>query len=76
MDKKKIQEFYNSHQGGINGAITGLVLAILILWIGFLKTFFIALCVGLGYYVGAKLTSDKDYVRNLLDRILPPGTYR
>lgn len=76
MDKEKILEFYNSHHGGIKGAATGLVLSVFILLIGFLKTLFIAFSVGIGYYIGKKVTEDKDYIRNLLDRILPPGTYR
>lgn len=76
MEIEKIRNFYNSHHGGINGALTGLVLSVLVLTIGFLKTLFIALSVGIGYYIGKKLTEDKDYIRNLLDRILPPGTYR
>ena len=76
MDKEKILEFYKSHHGGINGALMGLVLAIFFLVVGFFKTVFIALCVGIGYYIGSKITEDRDYIRNLLDRILPPGTYR
>lgn len=76
MDKERLLEFYRSHHGGINGALTGLFLSVFILLIGFLKTIFIAVCVGLGYYIGKKVTEDKDYIRNLLDRILPPGTYR
>ena len=76
MDKERLLDFYHAHHGGINGALTGLVLAVFILVLGFLKTIFIALCVGIGYYIGKKVTEDKDYIRNLLDRILPPGTYR
>jgi Small integral membrane protein len=76
MDKQKLFDFYKENQGGINGALTGLFCAVFILLIGFLKTFFIAICIGIGYYIGKKVTEDKDYIKNLLDRILPPGTYR
>lgn len=76
MDKQKLIDFYKANQGGINGAATGLVLATLILIIGVIRTLFIAICVGFGYYIGKKVTEDKDYIKNLLDRILPPGTYR
>ncbi len=76
MDKEKLLEFYNSHRGGINGALIGLVVASVILLIGFFKALFIALCVGVGYYIGKRISEDKDYLKNLLDRVLPPGTYR
>lgn len=76
MDKEKLLEFYYSHRGGINGALTGFGLALFILIIGFFRTLFIAICVGIGYYIGKRISEEKDYLRNLLDRILPPGTYR
>lgn len=76
MNFEKIKQFYNSHYGGMNGAFIGLILAIFILVLGFFKTLFIAIFVGIGYYIGKRVCEDKDYIRNLLDRILPPGTYR
>jgi len=76
MNWENIKEFYNSHRGGINGAIIGLVAAVSILLIGFFKMLFIAILIGIGYYIGRKMHQDKDYIKNLLDRILPPGTYR
>lgn len=76
MDREKLLEFYHSHRGGINGALTALFVAILILTIGFFRTLFIFICVTIGYYVGNKLSEDKNYIKNFLDRILPPGTYR
>lgn len=76
MDKEKIFQFYEAHRGGLNGAGIGLAVALTILLLGFFKTLFIALCIGVGYYIGKKLNEDKEYIKNLLDRILPPGTYR
>ncbi|MCX7710361.1 MAG: DUF2273 domain-containing protein [Clostridia bacterium] len=76
MDKEKLLELYYSHRGGINGALVGLVTAAMILILGFFRVLFIAICVGIGYYIGKRLSEDKDYIKNLLDRILPPGTYR
>ena len=76
MNKEKILEFYNSHPGEVNGALIGLVLSSAILIIGFFRTLFIAISVVIGYYIGKRLSRDKEYLKNLLDRILPPGTYR
>ena len=76
MNTEKISNFYSSHRGGINGALAGFVIAVTILIIGFFRTFFIGVCVGVGYYIGVKLFNDKDYIKDLLDKVLPPGTYR
>ncbi len=76
MDIEKILRFYNSHRGGLNGAMIGFITACTILIIGFFRAVFIAICVGIGYYIGKRLSDDKDYIKNLLDKVLPPGTYR
>lgn len=76
MNMGNITEFYNSHKGGINGAAIGLLIAVTILLLGFFRMLFIALCIGIGYYFGKRLHDDKEYLKNLLDRVLPPGTYR
>lgn len=76
MIKEKFLKFYDSHRGGVNGAIAGFGIAVTILILGIFRTLFIALCMGVGYYIGKKIYEDKDYIKNLLDRVLPPGTYR
>lgn len=76
MDLEKILIYYEEHRGAILGAAFGLILAILILILGIFKVLFIALFAGVGYYIGKRIHEDKDYIKNLLDRVLPPGTYR
>lgn len=76
MNFEKLLIYYNAHRGGIIGAALGFLLAVLILILGLFKVLFIALFVGVGYYIGKRIHDDKDYIRNLLDRVLPPGTYR
>lgn len=76
MDKQKLYEFYTGHRGEVLGAGIGLAIAIIVLLLGILKALFIVFCVVFGYYIGKRLSQDKDYIKNLLDRILPPGTYR
>ncbi len=76
MDLERIFLYYEKHRGGIIGAGLGLVLAIFILILGFFKVLFIAIFAGVGYYIGKRIHDDKDYIKNLLDRVLPPGTYR
>ncbi len=76
MNTEKLLAYYNEHKGAVKGTAIGFVLAVLILLLGFLKVLFIAILTGLGYYIGKRLHEDKNYIRNLLDRVLPPGTYR
>ncbi len=76
LDKEKIYEFYLTHRGEVIGIAAGLVTSVLILVIGFFKVLFIAIFIALGYYIGKWIANDKDYLKNLLDRMLPPGTYR
>lgn len=76
MVLERILDFYESHRGGLNGAAIGLVIAVAILLLGFFRVLFIALLTGVGYYIGKRIHEDKDYIKNLLDRVLPPGTYR
>ncbi len=76
MKYEELFDFYKKYRGELTGSFIGFFVAILFLIIGFLKTIFIAICISLGYYVGKRLSSDKDCIKNFLDRILPPGTYR
>jgi len=43
------------HKGKIAGVILGLTLGLLIIRYGFWKALFIALCVGIGYYIGKRV---------------------
>ena len=76
MNIEKILTYYQSHKGAVTGAAVGFGLAVLILLLGFLKVLFIAIFTGVGYYIGKQIHGDKNYIKNLLDRVLPPGTYR
>jgi uncharacterized membrane protein len=76
MNTEKILAYYNEHRGAIKGAAIGFSLAVLILVLGFLRVLFIAILTGVGYYIGKRMHEDKNYIKNLLDRVLPPGTYR
>lgn len=75
MSMEKFIEFYKAHIYEMNGVAIGLLASVMVLVIGFFRFLFIAICVVIGYYIGRKLSEDKDYLKNILDRILPPGTY-
>ncbi len=76
MSFEKILTYCASHKGQVTGTLVGFSIAVLILLIGFFKVLFIAIFTGVGYYIGKRIHEDKDYLKNLLDRVLPPGTYR
>ncbi len=53
-------DIITKHRGKIIGIALGLVFALLIIKYGFLKTFFIAFCVGIGYYIGKRIDERID----------------
>ncbi|HPX92947.1 MAG TPA: DUF2273 domain-containing protein [Bacillota bacterium] len=61
---------------GIIGAL--IMFAVALLWIlfGFWRLLFIFLLTLAGYYVGFRYFRDRDAIRKLIDRILPPGMFR
>jgi uncharacterized membrane protein len=65
-------ELWTLHRGKIIGGILGLIIAIIIITLGFLKAVFVILCTVLGYYIGKSLDNKED-IRDILDKILPPG---
>jgi uncharacterized membrane protein len=69
-DSKGFFEFINSHRGIIIGIGIGFLIGILILSIGFFKTLFLAICVGIGAFFGTKNKLRKRLFE-ILDKILP-----
>ncbi len=73
---RRLYKFYRTHFYGVNGALIGLLVGLSFIFVGIIETLFLAFCVLLGFFIGRKLQKDKDFLKNLLDKILPPGSYR
>lgn len=73
---RRLYKFYRTYYYAVNGAAIGLAVGLSLVMLGIIKTIVIAACIFAGYYVGKRLQNDKDFLRKLLDKILPPGTYR
>ncbi len=73
---RRLYKFYRNHFYAVNGALIGLAVGFSFVFLGLLKTLFVALCVCVGAYIGRQMQKDKNFLRNLLDKILPPGSYR
>lgn len=52
------------------GALIGLIVALLLLFLGFWKVLFILLCIGLGYFIGQYFDGDEAF-ENLIQRLFP-----
>lgn len=61
---------------GIIGGCVGFALALLLVIFGLLKTLFILLITLAGYFIGVRLFSDKERLKNFLDKLIPPGRFR
>lgn len=73
---RRLYKFYRTHFYPVNGAIIGLLIGLSFHFLGIIATLFLALCVFVGYWVGRQIQKDRSFLRNLLDKILPPGSYR
>ncbi len=71
MDEKNVFfEFIKAHRGLITGMGIGLIVGVLILAIGFFSTLFLAICVGIGAFLGTRNKLRKRLFE-ILDKILP-----
>ena len=73
---RKFYRFYKNNYWSINGALIGLILGLCLVFLGLLKTLVVAVFVVAGTLLGRKLQKDKNFFKRLLDKILPPGSYR
>ena len=69
-EKASFLEFIKTHRGIITGIGLGLLVGVLILAIGFFRTLFLAICVGIGAFFGTKNVLRKKLFE-ILDKILP-----
>ncbi len=72
----RLLDLLKDRNAGLIGGAVGFVLAILLVVFGFLKTLFIVIVTLAGYLIGVKLFSDKERLKNFLDKIIPPGRFR
>ncbi|MDR2005974.1 MAG: DUF2273 domain-containing protein [Acidaminococcales bacterium] len=74
-----VKEFFaalwQTHRGRITGVALALVIGIMFLVLGFLKTVFLLALMAGGYILGGKVDNKEDLLE-LLDRILPPGYHK
>lgn len=70
MLKEVLISIYKNNRGKVIGTIAGLLIAVLMLIIGFFRTLFIVLLMLLGYYIGKKI-DNKESIVEVIERILP-----
>lgn len=75
-DKANRDESRFSFSPGVTGALIAFVIAVLWMILGFWKLLFILLLTVAGYFVGFRFLRDRDAIRKLIDKILPPGIFR
>lgn len=72
MLREFFKELLLNHRGKVIGVSLGFLIGVIVLVIGFWKTFFLCLCIGLGYWIGG-MTDKKERFIAFLDKILPKG---
>ncbi|MDD5016939.1 MAG: DUF2273 domain-containing protein [Eubacteriales bacterium] len=69
-EKEKIKNYIKAHKGVIIGMSIGFFIGALILCIGFFRTLFLGICVGIGAIFGTN-NKFKKKLMEIFDRILP-----
>lgn len=69
---EQLKAFLRKYAGRLTGAGIGLVIAILFLTLGFWGTLLIAICVGIGFFLGMFRDSREEFLE-FVERILPKG---
>lgn len=68
--KEWLVSVWRENRGACLGLAAGLVLALMILLIGFWRTAFIVLCGGVGLYLGRKADREEDFFGRAADELL------
>lgn len=69
MNIDNIIEVIVEHKGKVIGISLGLLFGLLTVLIGFWKTFFVTICIIVGYVIGKKI-DDTDRVREIVNRFI------
>jgi len=72
----RILDMLKDRNAGLIGGSAAFLLAILFVMFGFVKTLFIIFLTLIGYFVGVRLFSDKEKLKNFMDKLIPPGRFR
>lgn len=75
MFNEIFNNLWKNYRGRLIGSLFGLIVGAMFLILGFLKTFFLLICIVGGFFIGNKLDKKEDLLE-WLDRLLPPGYHK
>lgn len=73
---KRLFEMIKDQNVAIISAVAAFILGLLLILFGFWKTLFLIVLTIAGYYFGKAFLSNKEDLKELLDKIIPPGRFR
>lgn len=73
---RQIAEDISQLNSGVKGGILGFVVGLLLVTFGFWRTLFVLFLTCLGYVLGIRLIQRHGGLKELLDKIFPPGFFR
>ncbi len=73
--KKLWERIKNKDMAFVSAAIA-FGFGLLLILFGFWKTLFLVALTIAGYYIGKRYLSSKEELKELLDKIIPPGRFR
>ncbi|WP_350344666.1 DUF2273 domain-containing protein [Proteinivorax tanatarense] len=62
---QEFKEIAIKNKGKLTGILTGFIVSIIYLWLGFIKGTFVVICIGVGFFIGKRFDDDKDFMESL-----------
>lgn len=76
IEMKKILDIIKTKNIAYLSASIAFFFGLLLILFGIWKTLFLVAITLAGYYIGKTFLSDKEDLKDLLDKIIPPGRFR
>ena len=70
-----LNDLWRVYRGRLLGSVFGLFIGAMFLFLGFLQTIFLLICISAGFFIGNKIDKKEDLLE-WLDRLLPPGYHK
>lgn len=73
FEREQLIRFYQQHSTKIIGGLIGFLFGLFVMWVGLFWALFITATTFAGYWLGARLAEDPEYVPEWIERLMSGG---